>query len=246
MVSDAQWFNNVENLAALVYVETTRPDLVQETVSAIIASTMKLHSMDFWYKDRQSVKLQFDTSAYIQTVDTQVLPRFRSLGEDGILRKYDPTFAAYELNPSNLPPLQSNSLGIPINPDLALRPLKLIDPDDILDDYQSEKVDVFYNVSGQIWIKSSTSVQYANIIYYAYPIMDVQNKDASPACPAYDSWIAREFPYAIVYDATASLLQKTGNNDAAAAYIRPPDPRTGLGGGLLIPQLINLRLSNTR
>lgn len=247
MTSDAAWTNNVANLAQLVYIETTRPDMFNETISAILASTQKMHGLDFWYKDRVEVQVQLDTPAYIAVLDTQSLPRFRSFGEDGIIRKWDPTFNAYESNPTILPPLSTGANGLPVNPNLALAPLERIDPDAILDDYALEKVDVWYNLNGQINIKSSTLFQWLKIVYYSWPIMDFQNmgNTANP-CPGYSSWIAAEFPYAIVFDAASAIFQKVGNNDVARKYDAPPDPRTGLGGGLVWSQITNLIKANVR
>lgn len=246
MDADSLYFNNFSNLTGLVALETNRPDLVQQTAAAVIASTQKMHGMDYWWKDRLTATFVFDTPAYIQTIDIQGLPRFRDFGEDGLVRKWDASFNAYEQDPTNLPPLQANSLGVPINPFLALKPLKRIDPDDLLDWYSTEKVDVFYKAGGTVFIKSSTSLVQAQLVYYGRPILDVTHLNSSPPCPAYSSWIAAEFPYAIIYDATSSILQKIGMTDAARKYDAAPDPRTGFTGGLVWNHINNLKLSNIR
>ena len=40
-----------QTLLSYVYVETNRPDLEAETKSAVFASILKMHGLDFFYKD---------------------------------------------------------------------------------------------------------------------------------------------------------------------------------------------------
>lgn len=217
-----------------VYTETGRSDLVDETASAVIASTLKMHGLEFFFKDITSAKVVFDVPAYIESLDTAALPRYRSLS---YLRKWDPTFNAYQQNPLVLPPAQSNSLGGIVNPNLALAFLKIITPDDIFDGYGAEKVDVCYQLGACLYIKSSTTLSQMMVGWYQWPLA-IAN-DAK-----YFSWIANEYPYAIIYDAASAILQKIGQTDAARKYDMPPDPRTGFTGGLVWSHINNLKMAN--
>jgi hypothetical protein len=235
-------WNNYWNFTTLcnsVYTETARPDLVAETQSAVIAATLTMHSLEFFNRDIQSALLVFDSAAYIQTIDTTVLPRFRKMS---YIRKWDPTYYNLETNPATasiLPPINS-AAGV-LNTNLALAFMTIVAVDDVMDQYNDEKPDVAYQVGDTFMMKSSTKFQQANIGWYSYPNTDLAN--IGSGCPAYSSWIANEFPYAIIYHAAGSVLQKTGENESAAAYIKPGNQNTGDPGGLIAQQISMLRNS---
>lgn len=203
---------NLADLQAAVYTETNRPDLVAETQQKILASILKIHCMDFFYKDIATTEAIFEAAAYVQTLDTTDFPRYRALS---YFRKNDPSLSAYQQNPTLLPPLYS-SVGAPTS--LSMGFLKVITPDDILNEYNQEKLDVCYQVGATLMMKCSTAIQYGLVGWYQYP-----NISTDPT--AFDSWIAREFPYAIIYDAASAVLQSIGMTDAARKY---DDPRSGL------------------
>lgn len=210
-------------LITAVYTETNRPDLVDETLQKILFSTLKMHNLDFFFKDIQTAEVIFDTAAYLQVLDTSSIPRFRSIS---YLRKNDPTLSVYQQNPTILPPLFSLSQQ---SVAAETRVLTIIAPDDIFDEFGAEKYDVAYQAGNNICIKSSTSLQYVLAGWYKFPNLDT-------AVPAnFDSWIAVEHPYAIVYDAASAILQTIGMNEASRKF---DDPRVGLAT-VAIQQLIN-------
>lgn len=91
--------------------------------------------------------------------------------------------------------------------------LKVITPEEVLDAYKLQRTDVIY-VAGKVWqIKSSTQLQFACIGIY-------QNPDVSSAAN-YDSWIALEARYAVMYQAAAnvfgSILRDSAGQQANAA-----------------------------
>jgi len=203
----------IANLAALVYVETNRPDLISETYNAVLASITKMHCLDYFPRDIVTSKIVFDSSAYIQELDTTILPRWRAWKA---IRKWDPTYINYQSNPNNSLPLISNSLGFSANPSQALAFFNMIDLDDILDGYETEKVNVCYQAGTTLYMKSSTTFQQAFAFFYQYPNLDPTNSYAN-----FSSWIADNHPYTIVYDAASAVLQKIGMTDAARKYDNP-------------------------
>jgi hypothetical protein len=218
-----------------VYTETARPDLVAETLSAVINATLRMHCIDFWYKDINSAQIVFDAAGYVQVLDTTALPRFRSIS---YMRKNDPSLATYQQNPSILPPLTASFAGIPLSILLTMGFLKILTPTDILDDYGAEKLDVAYQVGSSIMLKSSTSLQYVLAGWYAYPNVDTKNNGLN-----FDSWIAREMPYAIIYAATSQIFQTIGQNDTSRKYDAPAS--RDFDGGLVQQQIRMLQISNT-
>jgi len=104
------------------------------------------------------------------------------------------------------------------------RILDLIQPEQILDRYQVTKTNIYYYAGAYINIQSDTSEQY--YLYGCYV-----NPDITTA--GFNSWIAKDHPYAIVMDAAATVFKAIGKDDEAAAY------RT------LVPEQISiLRASN--
>jgi len=223
---------SLADLEAQVYTETNRPDLVDETKGSIIAATLQAHGIDYWYRDVAVGQVVFDFSAYVQQLDLSILPRYKALS---LFRKFDPTLNNYQLNPGILPPLQSNSLGVSLNPELAMRPITIIDPNDLLDEqYRTEKVDVGYLAGTVLNIKSSTQFQYGLVSFYQYPEIDKENNYVG-----YNSWVANEHPFLIVYLAAQMVFRKTGQLDIANTYgvigdtHNPPTGPIGVEIGIL-------------
>lgn len=238
-------FDNFANLMGAVFTETNRDDLIAETAQAIFASVYKLHGMDFFARDIAPAQIKFDRGAYLQVLDTRSMPFFRAIK---VLRKDDPElYHGYELNPSILPPLTNSIDGILITEGFARARLTEISMEDILDDFGAEKIDVWYLAGESIMIKSSTCLQYLLAGFYRWPNLDIQNfsvdkwtDDPTSTCPNFHTWIARQHPYAIIYDAASSVLQKIGMTDAARKYDNT-DPRNP---GLVFSQMQNLLISN--
>jgi hypothetical protein len=146
-------------LVSAVYRETNRPDLVLRTQQAVMASTLKMHGMDYFFKDIVTAQLKFDATNYIQTLDTTTLPFYRALA---YIRKDDPAYLAYELNPYAATPSHPLRSTVVLFLSVSLESfLTIITPDDILDDYQFERIDVAYQVGSTIMIRSSTSLLWA-------------------------------------------------------------------------------------
>lgn len=210
----------LDEIVADIILKTNRPDMGFVTSggdgripSLVMDSTQALHNADFFYKDIKTAQVVFDAAAYVQVLDLSTLPRYRSLS---YVRKNDPSLAAYQQNPTLLPPLV-NSGGFLVANDTITAFLDIITPTDILDDYGTEKLDVAYQVGNNLMIKSSTSLRYALVGWYSHPYVSKTNYTA------YDSWIAREFPSSIIFDCVASVFGTIGKAEQAALMRRPPD-----------------------
>ena len=93
-------------------------------------------------------------------------------------------------------------------PGIILDPL---DSDQILDQYKIEKTDVYYTSGAFLNIKSSTKEQYYLLGCYLNPNITETG---------YNSWVAKDHPYAIVFDAAATVFKAIGKDEEAAAYKR--------------------------
>lgn len=204
------------DLVNKVYIETNRPDLTAETLQAVLSSTLKMHGLDYFRKDIKTAQVQFDSTAYLQTLDTDALARFKAIS---YIRKWGPEANSYALNPNSLPPMYGYSNGSVFGWNQTVDYLAAIEPDDIFDDYGAEKRDVYYQAGSTLMMKSSTSLLNLLVGWYAYP--DIQEE-------TYNSWIAKEYPYAIIYDAASAILQKTGMQEVARKYDSTDTSNPGL------------------
>lgn len=173
---------NLSELIDEVYIKTGRPDLVDRTLSAVKASTLKLHQVDFFSKDIYESGIQFSTADYLQQLEIRTLfPRYRKLK---YLRKYDEVSQA----PGDF--------------------ISIILPDSVLDGWGVTRDDVAYEAGTVFNIRSSTLTQFYLVGFYQHPDVTTDN---------YSSWIADNYPFAIIYDAAATLLRLIDKDSTAAS-----------------------------
>lgn len=181
-----------------VYILTNRPDLVSETLSAVRAATLKLHQLDYFYKDLNETGVAFTAADYQQHLEYRtILPRYRALK---YLRKTDVA--------------GSDTLGF----------FDVIAPENVLDSYNLNKNDIAYVAGHVIQFRSSTKFQYIILGCYLHP-------DITEA--TYTSWVAMDHPYAIVFEAAATVFKMIGDTEKFAAHT-----------GLSVMEQNNLRISN--
>lgn len=184
-------------LVADVITLTKRPDLVDDTKLAVKVATLKMHQMDFFYKDIYETGISFSADSYAQQLDYKaLLPRFRSLK---YLRKSDSTGTAGAF-------------------------LVVLTPAEVIDTYGTERTDICYAAGAIIQIKSSTSFQYAILGAYLNP--DITES-------GFNSWIAQDHPYAIVYEAAITIFKTIGYDEQATTY-----------GKLALEQAKMIKMSN--
>jgi hypothetical protein len=228
---------NLAELIEAVYVETNRPDLPERTLQSVLAATRTIHGIDFFPRDIVAAQVKFDAAAYIQSIDLDVLPRFRKLS---YFRKNDPSFAAFQQNPNILPPIFYDG-GSPQAPIWQMTDvISVIDPDNIFDDFGYQKSDVCYLAGATILIRSGTLLNWGLIGWYQRPAADPYTVDGGVSYPRYVSWIAKDYPYAIVYKAAAMIFASTGNNEMSNRYDRQPDPNKPNDRGGMAQEQISL------
>lgn len=221
---------NLQQLIAAVYTETNRPDYAAETLQAILASTLKLHLTEFFFKDVTVSQLQFTAQSYQQSVDTSLVPLYRSFS---FLKKNDQQILGATVDYNNLLPPLSWDIGSDWGRENKF--ITMQSPTDILDEYNDNQTDICYQIGTTISINSSTATQYCLFGYYIFPQLDIANGGA-----AYSSWIANEHPYAIVFDACYSIFSMKGDLDQAARYVS----QNGSNSGKADIALALLKMSN--
>lgn len=104
------------------------------------------------------------------------------------------------------------------------RELTIVVPENVFDDYKIQKQDICYGAGAFIQINSSTQEQYYLLGAYLNPnITDT----------GYNSWVALDHPYYIIFDATATVFKAIGKDDEATTYRQ-----------LMAEQLAMLRAAN--
>lgn len=88
---------------------------------------------------------------------------------------------------------------------------EIIDPIEIFNGFGKEKVDVGYLAGEVLHLKSSSPFSVIQIGYFKHPVVTEEN---------YSSWIAKEFPYAIIHQASAELLLGIGYQELAGAQLK--------------------------
>ena len=95
------------------------------------------------------------------------------------------------------------------NPPVAFGPsLTVITPEQILDGYGIQKTDVVYEAGQILEIRLCTPHQYFVLGRYDNPNVTESG---------YESWIADDFPYGIVYDAAATIFKSIGFSEQEAS-----------------------------
>ena len=140
---------NLSELRAEVVTLTSRNDLdiTGQILLAVRRATLKLHTVDYFYKDLAEYTLVFSSSTTQQAFDTiSNIPRWRSAK---YIRKYD---------------------NLTATPDKFL---KKIDSQNVLDDFSIHQENVWYQAGDILQLRYESNFQYALIAAYLYPDISV-------------------------------------------------------------------------
>lgn len=176
------------DLQTLVYDETRRPDLVNETINAIKKATLKYHLADKWLLDMVQVvvpltPLYTGDARYQVPTNASPFVRFRDIGA---IREYQNPPTPYFLT------LEATAFN------------------DILEHgYAIEKNNYYYR-AGQV-INMRMERQLSNVLVSYYQLPDVTQA-------TYSSWIADNFPHMIVEEVCTKEFKMTGKDSTAKAY----------------------------
>lgn len=171
-----------DELVAEVYLITNRADLDDLTKSAVKAATLKAHKSDFYSKDIFESGIEFDTADFRQSLDyVSLFSNWRALK---YFRRVDSA---------------TDDVG-------AF--LEVITPEEVIDSYGCNKVDIAYVAGRVLEIRAAVEFQHALIGAYVLPVVREG---------AYLSWVAEQFPYAIVYEAARVVFRTIGQMEESNA-----------------------------
>lgn len=169
---------------------TRRPDLDDRTESAVRAATLKAHHTDFYYKDLYEQSIQFVTPAYVQNF----LPTdiFPQFRKAKYLRIWNGGDTFETGTPGEF--------------------LKFIQIENSLDGYNFIKTNVFYQAGQLLQCRGTCMLDKLLFGAYLHPVITPEN--------AYCSWIAKEMPWAIIYEAARVIFKSIGRDQESAEMDR--------------------------
>lgn len=198
-----------DDMVQQVVVITNRPDMTYasaggtgEIISALQASTHAMHTTDghFFPSDLvESVVTFLVPAQYSQSIDTTALPLFRKIK---YIKKID-DLTQYNYT-GLLPPLYNNSAN------RSKGFLDIIDPDQLFDTiFGLQRQDIAWQAGDALQLRSSTPLTTVRIGWYRFPNITVD---------MYSSWIARDYPFAIIYAACSTIFASIGQQDQSRKY----------------------------
>lgn len=173
---------NFNELANEVLSIVKRPDLVSRIESAVRAATLKAHKQDYFFRDLVETGVQFTEPLCVQSfLPTEIFGiNFRKI-------KYV-RYWNYDAADTNL--------------GLAGKFLDAIDIENAIDQYGYTKSDVFYLAGQLTQIRTSSPLSHCLVGAYINPTVATQE--------TFKSWIAEQYPYAIVYEACRQIFNQVG------------------------------------
>lgn len=176
------------SLVSDIYNLTQRPDLIQETATAIRKATMKCHLADFWKNDLVEISytvpvLTVPAVSYryaLDLTDVTIFPLYRKISH---IKEYNNPLTGQEIQ------------------------FKELDADRLLDNYKLEDINCYYQAGQQVQLRANKFLTTLNIGYYKYP-------NVVPA--TYNSWIAVQYPDAVIDEAVAQIYRIIGKDQEAA------------------------------
>ncbi len=192
----------IQSIADDVYTITNRPDLVTETTVAIRKAIRKFHGADTFKRDLNSVQLRMadlattDPNQYRWAIPLDTFPRFR---------RFDTV--AYPMNrvmPTNQIPAPLVDVAQGFGPK---RQFVELGANNLFDGYGYEKQNYYFITGNTVNVKSGWYIDYLSFTYYQWPTIP-QSTSAE-----LDSWIAREYPDAIIEEASGAVFKMIGKDD---------------------------------
>jgi hypothetical protein len=87
--------------------------------------------------------------------------------------------------------------------------LTYIEPEKVVDNFGANRVDVFYVAGQEVQIRTLAQQQYFAVGFYSDP--DV-------TASGFSSWIADDYPFAIIYEAAAIIFKTVGFDEQVPVY----------------------------
>lgn len=195
-----------DEMVQQVIIDTNRPDMTYTTAGgsgeipqAVQFATHLMHTKQGRYfpQDFRESEITFDTPAYFQTLDVSTaFTLFRGLN---YIRKLG-TGDLMQSNPL-LPPLPGYYRATSREAVF----LRIVDAVQFFDEiYGLENQDICWRAGDTVNLKSSTNMSKVKVGWFTFPDISIAT---------YNSWIARDYPFAIIYAAESKIFTSIGQQD---------------------------------
>lgn len=87
--------------------------------------------------------------------------------------------------------------------------IKYIEPEKVIDSYGQDRTDIYYIAGSNLQIRSSDKLQYILAGVYINPDITITG---------YNSWIADDYKFAIIYEAAAIVFKTIGYDEQVPMY----------------------------
>ena len=178
-----------DELVAAVYVVTNRPDLVSDTEQAVRNATLKAHTTDGNGEAQFYAKDIYETGYSFPTADY-----FQSLDYINLITNWRAI--------SYLKRVEDAA-------DTEGKFFSVISVSEILDEYGTARTDIAYVAGRVIEIRSSVEFTLGLLGAYVFPIVTPK--------ASFSSWVADQYPYAIVHEAARMIFMSIGQKEEAAS-----------------------------
>lgn len=191
-----------------------RYDVDDKIAIAITTAARRLHHLDYFWRDAAESKVQWTELASVVDINIPTnFPRFRAIR---YVRYWDP---------------DQDTLG---------NTLDVLDPRDVMDDYNYERVDRYYTAGPFVKLRFQWPTKGCQIGWYVSPVLGASDS-------TFGSWIAEIFPEIIEQAALAHLYNMTGKQEEGRALNvmvgLDVDPgRSTVRGPTMVDQLKQLAL----
>lgn len=183
---------NFAELKTEVSAIVKRPDLDSLVESSIRAAMLKIHTANFWTRDIQELAVAFTYPNVLTDWNPRdTFERFRKIAYIRIWN-YDESDSDNYGMPGPL--LTSTELG------------------DVADYWGFQKEDIYYEAGDLVQIRTRQPLAYSLIGAYRFPKVTVDSVSGDII-----SWIATDYPWAIIHEAAASVFRHIGFDSMAAA-----------------------------
>lgn len=180
-------------LFAEVVTVTNRPELLDDIKVGLRRSTLKMHGLEFWKFDLQQKYVSISPQSY--NFQISIADNFPNWRQWCFIKGFNPTGYDSLLNTYTGSWLQD------FNPADANR---------LINSYGKQFSDVYYTAGKDCNFRSSIPLQMILVGYYSRPVITPEIQ--------YDSWIAREYPYAIIDDACKGIFKAIGMDDKVKLF----------------------------
>lgn len=191
-----------------VYALTNRPDLVQETIIGLRKSLFKYHQADSWKQDLAIQIIDFSLEVPYEPNRWNIPLSDFSRHRRGKDLRIPP-----EINISDYPPNGNALFYPPYNQVPSSHTFKFLTVDNIFDAYNCEKPCYWFIAGQSLYIKASFEPTKLSYIYYQWPVFA-----STEAANNITSWIADQYPDAVVEEAAAAVFKAIGKDDEHQIY----------------------------